>query len=87
MSVIPGYTPPDFTAPHLVAAPVVTVEKAPADGVVMNRLAAPGAKLMLAMDDMHSGPVDQRAEGCAERHLVEPGLGHVTGEAEQAGPR
>jgi lysine-ketoglutarate reductase/saccharopine dehydrogenase-like protein (TIGR00300 family) len=34
MSIIPGYTPPDFTAPHLVAAPVVTLEKAPADGVV-----------------------------------------------------
>ncbi len=34
MSIIPGYTPPDFNAPHLVAAPVVTVEMAPADGVV-----------------------------------------------------
>ena len=34
MPIIPGYTPPDFTAPHLVNAPVVTVEVAPADGVV-----------------------------------------------------
>jgi lysine-ketoglutarate reductase/saccharopine dehydrogenase-like protein (TIGR00300 family) len=34
MSTIPDYTPPDFTASHLVAAPVVSVESAPADGVV-----------------------------------------------------
>jgi len=34
MPIIPGYTPPDFTAPHLVNAPVVTVEVASADGVV-----------------------------------------------------
>lgn len=34
MSLIPGYTPPDFTRAHLVNAPVVTTEAAPADGVV-----------------------------------------------------
>ena len=34
MSVIPAYTPPDFTVPHLINAPVVTVEPAPVDGVV-----------------------------------------------------
>jgi lysine-ketoglutarate reductase/saccharopine dehydrogenase-like protein (TIGR00300 family) len=34
MSIIPGYTPPDFTVRHLAGAPVVTVEAAPADGVV-----------------------------------------------------
>jgi lysine-ketoglutarate reductase/saccharopine dehydrogenase-like protein (TIGR00300 family) len=34
MSIIPAYTPPDFTAPHLAAAPVVTVETVAADGVV-----------------------------------------------------
>ena len=34
MAIIPAYTPPDFTAAHLVDAPVVTVEEAPADGVV-----------------------------------------------------
>ena len=34
MSIIPGYSPPDFTAPHLANAPVVSVEPAPADGVV-----------------------------------------------------
>jgi lysine-ketoglutarate reductase/saccharopine dehydrogenase-like protein (TIGR00300 family) len=34
MSIIPAYTPPDFTVTHLAAAPVVTVEPAPADGVV-----------------------------------------------------
>ncbi len=34
MSIIPGYSPPDFTASHLVLAPVVSVEPAPADGVV-----------------------------------------------------
>lgn len=34
MSIIPAYTPPDFTAAHLVSAPVVTVEPAPTDGVV-----------------------------------------------------
>lgn len=34
MSVIPAYTPPDFTALHLATAPVVTAEPAPDDGVV-----------------------------------------------------
>ena len=34
MSIIPGYSHPDFTASHLVSAPVVGVEPAPADGVV-----------------------------------------------------
>ncbi|MCJ7501347.1 hypothetical protein MUP29_13980 [bacterium] len=34
MSIIPGYSHPDFTAQHLVLAPVVSVEPAPADGVV-----------------------------------------------------
>jgi lysine-ketoglutarate reductase/saccharopine dehydrogenase-like protein (TIGR00300 family) len=34
MSVIPAYLPPDFTAPHLMSAPMVTVEPASADGVV-----------------------------------------------------
>ncbi len=34
MSIIPEYSHPDFTAPHLVSAPVVRVEPAPADGVV-----------------------------------------------------
>ena len=34
MPTIPGYNPPDFTAPHLVNAPVVSVEVVPADGVV-----------------------------------------------------
>lgn len=34
MSIIPAYTPPDFTLPHLQKAPVVTVEPAAADGVV-----------------------------------------------------
>ena len=34
MSIIPGYSPPDFSAPHLVSAPVVEVAPAPADGVV-----------------------------------------------------
>jgi lysine-ketoglutarate reductase/saccharopine dehydrogenase-like protein (TIGR00300 family) len=34
MSIIPEYTPPDFTAQHLAAAPAVGVEPAPADGVV-----------------------------------------------------
>lgn len=34
MSVIPAYAPPDFTIPRLVGAPAVTVEAAPADGVV-----------------------------------------------------
>ena len=34
MSIIPGYSHPDFTAPNFVNSPVVTVEPAPADGVV-----------------------------------------------------
>jgi lysine-ketoglutarate reductase/saccharopine dehydrogenase-like protein (TIGR00300 family) len=34
MSVIPAYLPPDFTAPDLMSAPMVTVEPASADGVV-----------------------------------------------------
>ena len=34
MSIIPGYSHPDFTAPDFVNAPVVRVEPAPADGVV-----------------------------------------------------
>jgi len=34
MSIIPTYTPPDFTASHLTAAPVVTTEPAPDNGVV-----------------------------------------------------
>lgn len=34
MAIVPAYTPPDFTAPHLVNAPVVKTVKAPADGVV-----------------------------------------------------
>ena len=34
MSIIPAYSPPDFTAPNLVNAPAVSVEPAPADGVV-----------------------------------------------------
>jgi len=34
MSVIPQYSPPDFTVQQLVSAPVVTVQPAPADGVV-----------------------------------------------------
>lgn len=36
MSIIPGYTHPDFTAPNFSDAPVVSVEPAPADGVVPN---------------------------------------------------
>lgn len=34
MSIIPDYTPPDFTIPRLASAPVVTTEPAPNDGVV-----------------------------------------------------
>ena len=34
MSIIPGYSPPDFSAPHLVSAPAVQTSPAPADGVV-----------------------------------------------------
>lgn len=34
MSIVPAYTSPDFTAPHLISAPVVTTEPAPLDGVV-----------------------------------------------------
>jgi len=34
MSVIPAYTPPNFTQAHLAQSPVVTVAPAPADGVV-----------------------------------------------------
>ena len=34
MSIIPGYSPPDFSAPHLASAPKVQVQPAPADGVV-----------------------------------------------------
>jgi len=34
MYVLPAYTPPDFTCPELLAAPVARVEAAPADGVV-----------------------------------------------------
>ncbi len=34
MSVIPEYTPPDFTTPELINAPVVRVEPAPKNGVV-----------------------------------------------------
>ena len=34
MAIVPAYTPPDFTAPHLVTAPIVKTVKAPADGVV-----------------------------------------------------
>jgi lysine-ketoglutarate reductase/saccharopine dehydrogenase-like protein (TIGR00300 family) len=33
MSIIPSYTPPDFSRPDLAASPVVRVEAAPADGV------------------------------------------------------
>lgn len=33
MSIIPSYTPPDFSRPDLVASPVVRVEPAPSDGV------------------------------------------------------
>jgi len=33
MSIIPSYTPPDFTRPDLVASPEVRVGPAPADGV------------------------------------------------------
>jgi len=34
MSIIPVYTPPDFSQPELKAAPAVQTEAAPADGVV-----------------------------------------------------
>lgn len=34
MSIIPAYSPPDFTATNLINAPVVRVESAPKDGVV-----------------------------------------------------
>jgi lysine-ketoglutarate reductase/saccharopine dehydrogenase-like protein (TIGR00300 family) len=34
MSIIPAYSHPDFTLPHLASAPVVSTEPAPADGVV-----------------------------------------------------
>lgn len=34
MSIIPVYSPPDFTIPDLINAPIVTVEPAPKDGVV-----------------------------------------------------
>jgi len=34
MSIIPAYTPPDFTTPELINAPVVRLEPAPKDGVV-----------------------------------------------------
>jgi len=34
MSVIPAYTPPDFSRPDLAAAPEARVEPAPADGVL-----------------------------------------------------
>ena len=34
MSIIPLYTPPDFTTPELTNAPVVRTESAPKDGVV-----------------------------------------------------
>ena len=34
MSVIPTYTPPDFSSPHLAAAPAARVAPAPADGVL-----------------------------------------------------
>lgn len=37
MPIIQGYSPPDFTAPHLANAPVVSAEPAPADGVVPGR--------------------------------------------------
>ena len=33
MTILPVYTPPDFTLPYLAAAPIVRVEPAPADGV------------------------------------------------------
>ena len=33
MSIIPSYTPPDFTRPDLIASPLVRVEAAPADGI------------------------------------------------------
>src|SRR6266545_2502440 len=33
MSIIPRYTPPDFSSPDLIAAPVVRMEPAPLDGV------------------------------------------------------
>lgn len=33
MDLIPPYTPPDFSAEPLASAPVITTEKAPADGV------------------------------------------------------
>jgi len=34
MTIIPGYSPPDFSAPHLASAPAVAVAPAPGDGVV-----------------------------------------------------
>ena len=34
MSIIPSYTPPDFSRPELVTAPVARVEPAPADGIL-----------------------------------------------------
>jgi hypothetical protein len=34
MSMIPEYSPPDFSAPNLVSAPTVQTQPAPADGVV-----------------------------------------------------
>src|SRR3974390_2243063 len=34
MSVLPVYTPPDFSRPGLASAPAVHVEPAPADGVL-----------------------------------------------------
>ncbi|HBT82457.1 MAG: hypothetical protein A2091_07545 [Desulfuromonadales bacterium GWD2_61_12] len=40
MTVIPTYTPPDFTRPELKSAPVVRVAPAPADGVLPERFHA-----------------------------------------------
>lgn len=40
MSIIPSYTPPDFSRPDLAASPVVRVEPAPDDGVAPDRFHA-----------------------------------------------
>ena len=40
MALIPSYTPPDFSGPEFVFAPVARVEPAPADGILPDRFHA-----------------------------------------------
>src|SRR5512145_2959203 len=85
MSMLPLYTPPDFTRPELAAAPAVRVAPAPADGVLPERFHATtnlteyvhlgGGRWLLAREGRMDGVMVLRGETLAivEARLVKKG--------------